>query len=66
MYDNILVPISLDADRDAEKALKVARIHCGEGGKITGCILSSLFMHTRATHFQKTILRLPKRLISPT
>ncbi|UWQ90438.1 universal stress protein [Rhodobacteraceae bacterium M382] len=35
MYNNILVPISFDADRDAKKALEVAQTLCGEGGKIT-------------------------------
>lgn len=35
MYQNILVPISFDADRDAKMALDVARTLCGEGGTIT-------------------------------
>ena len=35
MYDNILVPISFDEDRDAEGSLAVARALSNAGGKIT-------------------------------
>ena len=34
MYQNILVPISFEADRDAKMALRVAQTLCGERGKI--------------------------------
>jgi nucleotide-binding universal stress UspA family protein len=34
MYKNILVPVSLDDDRDVEGAIKVARKLVSEGGKI--------------------------------
>jgi universal stress protein F len=35
MYDNILVPISFDEDRDAPGAIAVAKALVGKGGKIT-------------------------------
>lgn len=35
MYDNILVPISFDDDRDAKGAIAVARALAKEGAKIT-------------------------------
>jgi universal stress protein F len=35
MYDNILVPISFDEDRDAEGALAVARALANPGAKVT-------------------------------
>ncbi|SLN40303.1 universal stress protein [Ruegeria meonggei] len=35
MYRNILVPVSLDTDRDANSALNVAQTLCGEGGTIS-------------------------------
>jgi nucleotide-binding universal stress UspA family protein len=35
MYDNILVPISFDEDRDSRGAIAVAKALVGEGGKIT-------------------------------
>ncbi len=35
MYQNILVPISFDADRDAKMALTIAQTLCGDGGRIT-------------------------------
>ncbi|WP_306417737.1 universal stress protein [Falsiruegeria mediterranea] len=34
MYDNILVPISLDTDRDGKTAMKVAQTLSGEDGQI--------------------------------
>ena len=35
MYDNILVPISFDEDRDSRGAIAVAKALVGTGGKIT-------------------------------
>lgn len=35
MYANILVPVSFEADRDAQGALAIAKILCKPGGKIT-------------------------------
>jgi nucleotide-binding universal stress UspA family protein len=35
MYKHILVPVSLDDDRDVERAIKVARKLAGKDGKIT-------------------------------
>lgn len=35
MYNNIMVPISFDEDRDAQGAIGVARALAGEGAKIT-------------------------------
>jgi len=35
MYKNILVPVSLDDDRDIKGAIEVARLLAGETGKIT-------------------------------
>lgn len=35
MYRNILVPVSLDADRDAHSALDVAQTLCAQDGKIS-------------------------------
>jgi nucleotide-binding universal stress UspA family protein len=35
MYKNILVPVSLDDDRDVEQAIKVARKLADKNGKIT-------------------------------
>jgi nucleotide-binding universal stress UspA family protein len=35
MYDNILVPISFDEDRDAQGAISVARALANDGAKIT-------------------------------
>ena len=35
MYNNILVPVSLDADRNVIGAMNIAKALCAEGGKIT-------------------------------
>lgn len=35
MYDNILVPVSFETDRNARMALDVARSFCNDGGTIT-------------------------------
>ncbi len=35
MYMNILVPVSFEAERDAEQAIGVARILAGKGARIT-------------------------------
>jgi len=35
MYDHILVPISLDTDRDGKRAMEVAQTLSGDGGKIS-------------------------------
>ena len=35
MYNNILVPISFDEDRDSNKAIKVAQTLAGDGGTVT-------------------------------
>lgn len=35
MYMNILVPVSFEAERDADKALEVARVLAGDGARIT-------------------------------
>lgn len=35
MYDHILLPISLDTDRDGKTAIKVAQTLSGENGKIS-------------------------------
>ncbi|MFT6943527.1 MAG: nucleotide-binding universal stress UspA family protein [Yoonia sp.] len=35
MYNNILVPVSLDADRNVIGAINIAKALCAEGGKIT-------------------------------
>lgn len=36
MYKNILVPVSFDADRDAQGAFDIAKALCADGGSITG------------------------------
>ena len=35
MYTNILVPVSFEADRNAQGAMEIAKALCSEGGKIT-------------------------------
>lgn len=35
MYNNILVPVSFEADRNAQGAMEIAKALCAEGGKIT-------------------------------
>lgn len=35
MYKNILVPVSFEADRNAQGAMDIARALCAEGGTIT-------------------------------
>lgn len=35
MYANILVPVSFEADRNAQGAMEIAKALCSEGGKIT-------------------------------
>ncbi|MGJ8624335.1 MAG: universal stress protein [Yoonia sp.] len=35
MYSNILVPVSFEADRNAQGAMETAKALCAEGGKIT-------------------------------
>ena len=35
MYHNILVPVSFEADRNAQGAMAVAQVLCAEGGQIT-------------------------------
>lgn len=35
MYKNILVPVSFEADRNAQGAMEIAKALCEEGGKIT-------------------------------
>ncbi|MDC1399056.1 universal stress protein [Yoonia sp.] len=35
MYTNILVPVSFEADRNAQSAMEIAKALCSEGGKIT-------------------------------
>lgn len=36
MYNNILIPIALEQDRDTEGAISIARLLLNEGGKLTG------------------------------
>ena len=35
MYTNILVPVSFEADRNAQGAMEIAKALCADGGKIT-------------------------------
>lgn len=35
MYKNILVPVSFEADRNAQGAMEIAKALCAEGGSIT-------------------------------
>ncbi|MFT6074314.1 MAG: nucleotide-binding universal stress UspA family protein [Yoonia sp.] len=35
MYNNILVPVSFEADRNAQGAMKIAQVLCADGGTIT-------------------------------